>query len=161
MSAARPDLSLSLSASGENHDAPRSCIQPRSDISAVKHLLVADRSPDINRLLQIILENERIKVHTASCADKALQIASAHKINVFIIGASLAGPQGALSLHNFFRETKPFREIPILLVIGAPGSISASTLQRKGVAGSIAKPFTIKDVKKAVFRILMDLDIEK
>lgn len=88
-------------------------------------VLIVDDNEAVRRLLVAMLESEGYAALHADSARHAMQIASAHRIDAFLVDIDMPGTSG-IALSRIIREAPDYKLTPILFVTGTTGNLAAA-----------------------------------
>ncbi len=114
-------------------------------------ILAVDDSPPTLEVIRRNLSSEGYTVLTASCAEEAIKVLDAERVDLVITDLKMPGPSG-LELIRYVRENHPDTEI--MMVTGYATVEGAVEAVKTGANEYIAKPFTEKELLSAVARVL-------
>ncbi|MGH7828010.1 MAG: response regulator [Candidatus Binatia bacterium] len=121
-------------------------------ITAQKILVVEDE-PDIRKLVQYNLAQERFKVLEAEDGEQALKILQRDKPHLVILDLMLPGLSG-LELCKILRERPETSRLPILMLTAKAGEADKVVGLEMGADDYLAKPFSPREMVARVRAIL-------
>jgi phosphate regulon transcriptional regulator PhoB len=120
---------------------------------ATQTILVVEDEPDIRKLVQYNLAQERFKVLEAEDGEQALQILQREKANLIILDLMLPGLSG-LELCKILRERPQTAQLPILMLTAKAGEADKVIGLEIGADDYLAKPFSPREMVARVRAIL-------
>lgn len=107
------------------------------------NILVVDDEPTICWGLQELLARQGLKVYTAGSAEKGLELADQHSVDLVLLDVRLPGMSGIEALGRFQRATQ---QAPII-VMSAFGDLDVAVeVVKRGACDYLHKPFGFADV---------------
>jgi two-component system alkaline phosphatase synthesis response regulator PhoP len=116
-------------------------------------ILVIEDEPDIRKLVQYNLAQERFKVLEAEDGEQALKILKSEKPNLIILDLMLPGLSG-LELCKILRERPETAQLPILMLTAKAGEADKVIGLEMGADDYLAKPFSPREMVARVRAIL-------
>jgi phosphate regulon transcriptional regulator PhoB len=120
---------------------------------ATQTILVVEDEPDIRKLVQYNLAQERFKVLEAEDGEQALKILQREKPNLVILDLMLPGLSG-LELCKILRERPQTAQLPILMLTAKAGEADKVVGLEMGADDYLAKPFSPREMVARVRAIL-------
>ena len=120
---------------------------------ASQTILVVEDEPDIRKLIQYNLAQERFKVLDAEDGEQALKILQREKPNLVILDLMLPGLSG-LELCKILRERPQTAQLPILMLTAKAGEADKVVGLELGADDYLAKPFSPREMVARVRAIL-------
>ena len=120
---------------------------------ATQTILVVEDEPDIRKLVQYNLAQERFKVLEAEDGEQALKILQREKPNLVILDLMLPGLSG-LELCKILRERPQTVQLPILMLTAKAGEADKVIGLEIGADDYLAKPFSPREMVARVRAIL-------
>jgi two-component system, OmpR family, alkaline phosphatase synthesis response regulator PhoP len=120
---------------------------------AIQTILVVEDEPDIRKLVQYNLAQERFKVLEAEDGEQALKILQREKPNLVILDLMLPGLSG-LELCKILRERPQTAQLPILMLTAKAGEADKVIGLEIGADDYLAKPFSPREMVARVRAIL-------
>lgn len=120
---------------------------------ATQSILVVEDEPDIRKLVQYNLVQERFKVLEAEDGEQALKILQREKPNLVILDLMLPGLSG-LELCKLLRERPQTAQLPILMLTAKAGEADKVVGLEVGADDYLAKPFSPREMVARVRAIL-------
>jgi phosphate regulon transcriptional regulator PhoB len=120
-------------------------------------ILVVEDEPDIRKLVQYNLAQERFKVLEAEDGEKALKIVQREKPNLVILDLMLPGLSG-LELCKILRDRPETAKLPILMLTAKAGEADRVVGLEMGADDYLAKPFSPREMVARVKAILRRTD---
>jgi len=121
--------------------------------SAGQKILVVEDEPDIRKLVQYNLAQERFKVLEAEDGEQALKILQRDKPNLIILDLMLPGLSG-LELCKILRDRPETSQLPILMLTAKAGEADKVIGLEMGADDYLAKPFSPREMVARVRAIL-------
>ncbi len=121
--------------------------------SVGQKILVVEDEPDIRKLVQYNLAQERFKVLEAEDGEQALRILQRDKPNLIILDLMLPGLSG-LELCKILRDRPETSQIPILMLTAKAGEADKVVGLEMGADDYLAKPFSPREMVARVRAIL-------
>jgi len=121
--------------------------------AAGQKILVVEDEPDIRKLVQYNLAQERFKVLEAEDGEQALKIVQRDKPNLVILDLMLPGLSG-LELCKILRERPDTAQLPILMITAKAGEADRVVGLELGADDYLAKPFSPREMVARVRAIL-------
>jgi phosphate regulon transcriptional regulator PhoB len=116
-------------------------------------ILVVEDEPDIRKLVQYNLTQERFKVLEAEDGEQALKILQRDRPHLVILDLMLPGLSG-LELCKILRERPEFSQLPILMLTAKAGEADKVVGLEMGADDYLAKPFSPREMVARVRAIL-------
>jgi two-component system alkaline phosphatase synthesis response regulator PhoP len=116
-------------------------------------ILVVEDEPDIRKLVQYNLAQERYKVLEAEDGEQALKLLQRTKPNLVILDLMLPGMSG-LELCRLLREHQETAQLPILMLTAKAGEADKIVGLELGADDYLAKPFSPREMVARVRAIL-------
>jgi two-component system alkaline phosphatase synthesis response regulator PhoP len=116
-------------------------------------ILVIEDEPDIRKLLQYNLAQERFKVLEAEDGEQALKILQRDKPHLIILDLMLPGLSG-LELCKILRDRPDTSQLPILMLTAKAGEADKVVGLEMGADDYLAKPFSPREMVARVRAIL-------
>jgi two-component system alkaline phosphatase synthesis response regulator PhoP len=116
-------------------------------------ILVIEDEPDIRKLVQYNLAQERFKVLEAEDGEQALKILQRDKPHLVILDLMLPGLSG-LELCKILRERPETSQLPILMLTAKAGEADKVVGLEMGADDYLAKPFSPREMVARVRAIL-------
>jgi len=120
---------------------------------ASQSILVVEDEPDIRKLVQYNLAQERFKVLEAEDGEQALKILQREKPNLVILDLMLPGLSG-LELCKLLRERPQTAQLPILMLTAKAGEADKVVGLEIGADDYLSKPFSPREMVARVRAIL-------
>jgi phosphate regulon transcriptional regulator PhoB len=120
-------------------------------------ILVVEDEPDIRKLVQYNLTQERFKVLEAEDGEKALKIVQREKPNLVILDLMLPGLSG-LELCKILRDRPETAKLPILILTAKAGEADRVVGLEMGADDYLSKPFSPREMVARVKAILRRTD---
>ncbi|MGH7835639.1 MAG: response regulator [Candidatus Binatia bacterium] len=120
-------------------------------------ILVVEDEPDIRKLVQYNLTQERFKVLEAEDGERALKIVQREKPDLVILDLMLPGLSG-LELCKILRERPETARLPILMLTAKAGEADRVVGLEMGADDYLAKPFSPREMVARVKAILRRTD---
>jgi phosphate regulon transcriptional regulator PhoB len=116
-------------------------------------ILVVEDEPDIRKLVQYNLAQERFKVLEAEDGEQALKILQRDRPHLVILDLMLPGLSG-LELCKILRERPETSQLPILMLTAKAGEADKVVGLEMGADDYLAKPFSPREMVARVRAIL-------
>ncbi|HEX9662429.1 MAG TPA: response regulator transcription factor [Candidatus Binatia bacterium] len=116
-------------------------------------ILVVEDEPDIRKLLQYNLVQERYKVIEAEDSEQALKLLQRAKPNLIILDLMLPGMSG-MELCKLLRDRQDTAHLPILMLTAKAGEADKVIGLEMGADDYLAKPFSPREMVARVRAIL-------
>jgi phosphate regulon transcriptional regulator PhoB len=116
-------------------------------------ILVIEDEPDIRKLVQYNLAQERYRVLEAEDSEQALKLLQRTKPNLVILDLMLPGMSG-LELCKILRERHETAQLPILMLTAKAGEADKVVGLEMGADDYLAKPFSPREMVARVRAIL-------
>jgi two-component system, OmpR family, alkaline phosphatase synthesis response regulator PhoP len=116
-------------------------------------ILVIEDEPDIRKLVQYNLAQERFKVLEAEDGEQALKTLKSEKPSLIILDLMLPGLSG-LELCKILRERPETAQLPILMLTAKAGEADKVIGLEMGADDYLAKPFSPREMVARVRAIL-------
>jgi phosphate regulon transcriptional regulator PhoB len=120
-------------------------------------ILIVEDEPDIRKLVQYNLAQERFKVLEAEDGEQALKILQRDKPHLIILDLMLPGLSG-LELCKILRERPDTSQLPILMLTAKAGEADKVVGLEMGADDYLAKPFSPREMVARVRAILRRSD---
>ncbi|MBM2805605.1 MAG: Response regulator [Deltaproteobacteria bacterium] len=121
--------------------------------NAAHKILVVEDEPDIRKLVQYNLLQERYKVLEAEDGEQALKIIQRDKPNLVILDLMLPGLSG-IEVCKLLRERPDTAKLPILMLTAKAGEADRVLGLELGADDYLAKPFSPRELVARVRAIL-------
>jgi phosphate regulon transcriptional regulator PhoB len=121
-------------------------------------ILVVEDEPDIRKLVQYNLAQERFKVLEAENGEEALKLVQRDRPNLVILDLMLPGLSG-LELCRILRDRTDTAQVPILMLTAKAGEADKIVGLEMGADDYLAKPFSPRELVARVRAILRRTDI--
>lgn len=121
-------------------------------------ILVVEDEPDIRKLVQYNLAQERFKVLEAENGEEALKLVQRDRPNLVILDLMLPGLSG-LELCRILRDRTDTAQVPILMLTAKAGEADKIVGLEMGADDYLAKPFSPRELVARVRAILRRMDI--
>ena len=116
-------------------------------------ILVVEDEPDIRKLVQYNLLQERYKVIEAEDSEQALKLLQRAKPNLIILDLMLPGMSG-MELCKLLRDRQDTAHLPILMLTAKAGEADKVIGLEMGADDYLAKPFSPREMVARVRAIL-------
>jgi len=116
-------------------------------------ILVVEDEPDIRKLVQYNLAQERYKVIEAEDSEQALKLLQRARPNLVILDLMLPGMSG-LELCKLLRDRQDTAHLPILMLTAKAGEADKVIGLEMGADDYLAKPFSPREMVARVRAIL-------
>lgn len=116
-------------------------------------ILVVEDEPDIRKLVQYNLVQERYKVIEAEDSEQALQLLQRARPNLIILDLMLPGMSG-MELCKLLRDRQDTAHLPILMLTAKAGEADKVIGLEMGADDYLAKPFSPREMVARVRAIL-------
>jgi two-component system, OmpR family, alkaline phosphatase synthesis response regulator PhoP len=116
-------------------------------------ILVVEDEPDIRKLVQYNLAQERFKVLEAEDGEQALKIVQRDKPNLLILDLMLPGLSG-IELCRILRDRTETARLPILMLTAKAGETDRVLGLEMGADDYLSKPFSPRELVARVRAIL-------
>ena len=116
-------------------------------------ILIVEDEPDIRKLVQYNLEQERYKVLEAEDGERALKLLERAKPDLVILDLMLPGMPG-LELCKLLRDRQETARVPILMLTAKAGEADKVVGLEMGADDYLAKPFSPRELVARVRAIL-------
>jgi two-component system, OmpR family, alkaline phosphatase synthesis response regulator PhoP len=120
-------------------------------------ILVVEDEPDIRKLVQYNLAQERFKVFEAENGEQALKMVQRDRPNLVILDLMLPGLSG-LELCRILRDRADTAQLPILMLTAKAGEADKVVGLEMGADDYLAKPFSPRELVARVRAILRRTD---
>src|ERR687890_16633 len=120
-------------------------------------ILVVEDEPDIRKLINYNLAQERFKVLEAEDGEQALKLLQREKPNLIILDLMLPGLSG-LELCKILRDRTDTTHLPILMLTAKAGEADKVVGLEMGADDYLAKPFSPREMVARVRAILRRTD---
>lgn len=114
-------------------------------MTSPSHILIVDDDESLNRSLVSILGNEGYRLSSRPTAADLIDILDRDAVDLLILDLGLPDVDG-LSALELIKRHPAHRDIPILILSGAPASDVSAEAIGLGAADFVAKPFRLKDL---------------
>jgi CheY-like chemotaxis protein len=105
-----------------------------------KTLLLADDSVTVQRVVELTFAHEDVRVVAVSDGRRAVQTLDADGADIVLVDVEVPEMDGyAVAAH--MKKSSRLRDIPVILLAGALGSVDEERAKRIGCAGVLIKPF--------------------
>jgi phosphate regulon transcriptional regulator PhoB len=121
--------------------------------NAAHKILIVEDEPDIRKLVQYNLVQERYKVLEAEDGEQALKIVQRDKPNLVILDLMLPGLSG-IEICKLLREKPDTAKLPILMLTAKAGEADRVVGLEMGADDYLAKPFSPRELVARVRAIL-------
>jgi phosphate regulon transcriptional regulator PhoB len=121
--------------------------------SLSQKILVVEDEPDIRKLINYNLAQERFKVLEAEDGEQALKLLQREKPNLVILDLMLPGLSG-LELCKILRDRTDTTHLPILMLTAKAGEADKVVGLEMGADDYLAKPFSPREMVARVRAIL-------
>ena len=121
-------------------------------------ILVVEDEPDIRKLVQYNLAQERFKVLEAENGEEALKLVQRDRPSLVILDLMLPGLSG-LELCRILRDRTDTSHVPILMLTAKAGEADKIVGLEMGADDYLAKPFSPRELVARVRAILRRTDI--
>ncbi len=122
-----------------------------------KKVLVADDESHILNVLSLKLKNAGYEVLTAMDGEEALELAREQRPDLIITDYQMPVITG-LELCQRLRSERHARRIPALMLTARGFDLEPAELSAVGIAGVLAKPFSLRQVLTKVEELISDAD---
>ena len=109
------------------------------------HILIVDDDESLNRSLASILGNEGYRISSRHTATDLIETLDRDSIDLLILDLGLPDVDGLHALETVKRHPE-HRDVPILVLSGAPATDVSAEALGLGAADFVAKPFKLKDL---------------
>ena len=116
-------------------------------------ILVVEDEPDIRKLIQYNLVQERYKVIEAEDSEQALKLLQRARPNLIILDLMLPGMSG-MELCKLLRDRQDTARLPILMLTAKAGEADKVVGLEMGADDYLAKPFSPREMVARVRAIL-------
>jgi len=117
-----------------------------------KHrILVVDDEPTVSRSIRMLLEHDGHEVQTADSAETALVMLEQGKFDLIITDYSMQKMKG-VQLAGLIKQSHP--HLPIIMATAFADEFNTYGKPAANVDFVISKPFSQKDLREAVARVL-------
>lgn len=123
----------------------------------VAKILVVEDEPDIRKLIQYNLAQERFKVLEAEDGEQALKLLQRDKPNLIVLDLMLPGLSG-LELCKHLRDRPDTARLPILMLTAKAGEADKVLGLEMGADDYLPKPFSPREMVARVRAILRRAD---
>jgi phosphate regulon transcriptional regulator PhoB len=121
-------------------------------------ILVVEDEPDIRKLVQYNLAQERFRVFEAENGEQALKMVQRDRPNLVILDLMLPGLSG-LELCRILRDRTETAQLPILMLTAKAGEADKVVGLEMGADDYLAKPFSPRELVARVRAILRRSEI--
>jgi two-component system alkaline phosphatase synthesis response regulator PhoP len=122
-------------------------------VNAGQKILVVEDEPDIRKLVQYNLAQERFKVLEAEDGEQALKIVQRDRPNLLILDLMLPGLSG-IELCRILRDRSDTARLPILMLTAKAGETDRVLGLEMGADDYLTKPFSPRELVARVRAIL-------
>ncbi len=122
-------------------------------MASAQKILVVEDEPDIRKLVQYNLTQERFSVLEAEDGEQALKLLQREKPNLVILDLMLPGLSG-MELCKLLRQHSETAELPILMLTAKAGEADRIVGLEMGADDYLAKPFSPREMVARVRAIL-------
>ena len=116
-------------------------------------ILIVEDEPDIRKLVQYNLAQERFKVVEAADGEQALKVLRREKFDLVILDLMLPGLSG-IELCRILRERSETSQLPILMLTAKAGEADKVLGLEMGADDYLTKPFSPREMVARVKAIL-------
>jgi phosphate regulon transcriptional regulator PhoB len=120
-------------------------------------ILIVEDEPDIRKLVQYNLEQERFKVVEAEDGEQALKLLQREKPNLVILDLMLPGLSG-IELCKLLRQRSDTARLPILMLTAKAGEADRIIGLEMGADDYLGKPFSPREMVARVRALLRRAD---
>jgi DNA-binding response OmpR family regulator len=120
-------------------------------------ILVVEDEPDIRKLVNYNLAQERFKVIEAEDGEQALKVIQRDKPHLVVLDLMLPGLSG-IELCKILRERSETAKLPILMLTAKAGEADRVVGLEMGADDYLAKPFSPRELVARVRAILRRAD---
>jgi phosphate regulon transcriptional regulator PhoB len=122
-------------------------------MASAQKILVVEDEPDIRKLVQYNLTQERFNVLEAEDGEQALKLLQREKPNLVILDLMLPGVSG-LELCKLLKQRSETAKLPILMLTAKAGEADRIVGLEMGADDYLAKPFSPREMVARVRAIL-------
>jgi phosphate regulon transcriptional regulator PhoB len=122
-------------------------------MTSAQKILVVEDEPDIRKLVQYNLTQERFNVLEAEDGEQALKLLEREKPNLVILDLMLPGLSG-MELCKLLRQRSETAKLPILMLTAKAGEADRIVGLEMGADDYLAKPFSPREMVARVRAIL-------
>jgi phosphate regulon transcriptional regulator PhoB len=122
-------------------------------MASAQKILVVEDEPDIRKLVQYNLTQERFSVLEAEDGEQALRLLQREKPNLVILDLMLPGLSG-MELCKLLRQRSETAKLPILMLTAKAGEADRIVGLEMGADDYLAKPFSPREMVARVRAIL-------
>ena len=122
-------------------------------MASAQKILVVEDEPDIRKLVQYNLTQERFNVLEAEDGEQALKLLQREKPNLVILDLMLPGLSG-MELCKLLRQRSETAKLPILMLTAKAGEADRIVGLEMGADDYLAKPFSPREMVARVRAIL-------
>jgi two-component system alkaline phosphatase synthesis response regulator PhoP len=122
-------------------------------MASAQKILVVEDEPDIRKLVQYNLTQERFSVLEAEDGEQALKLLQREKPNLVILDLMLPGLSG-MELCKLLRQRSETAKLPILMLTAKAGEADRIVGLEMGADDYLAKPFSPREMVARVRAIL-------
>ena len=122
-------------------------------MASAQKILVVEDEPDIRKLVQYNLAQERFNVLEAEDGEQALKLLQREKPNLVILDLMLPGLSG-IELCKLLRQRDETAKLPILMLTAKAGEADRIVGLEMGADDYLAKPFSPREMVARVRAIL-------
>ena len=114
-------------------------------MASAQKILVVEDEPDIRKLVQYNLTQERFKVMEAEDGEQALKLLQREKPSLVILDLMLPGLSG-MELCKLLRQRSETAKLPILMLTAKAGEADRIVGLEMGADDYLAKPFSPREM---------------
>ncbi|MDA2927939.1 response regulator [Acidobacteria bacterium AH-259-G07] len=103
------------------------------------HLVLADDSPAIQKIIELSFADEEIEIHCFADSKSALEYVNTHSADVLLADISLPGLDG-YELCRVIRQNPSTARIPVVLLVGALQRFDVERAEQVGYNFQLTKP---------------------
>ena len=122
-------------------------------MASAQKILIVEDEPDIRKLVQYNLTQERFSVLEAEDGEQALKLLQREKPNLVILDLMLPGLSG-MELCKLLRQRSDTAKLPILMLTAKAGEADRIVGLEMGADDYLAKPFSPREMVARVRAIL-------
>ena len=122
-------------------------------MASAQKILIVEDEPDIRKLVQYNLTQERFSVLEAEDGEQALKLLQREKPNLVILDLMLPGLSG-MELCKLLRQRSETAKLPILMLTAKAGEADRIVGLEMGADDYLAKPFSPREMVARVRAIL-------
>jgi CheY-like chemotaxis protein len=112
------------------------------------HIMVADDSSTIQKVIKIALSKFAVQITEASTLIEALGAVSRTAFDLLVVDASLPGAKGASDFQKLAEKA------PVLLLLGSYEAVDDQAFRNAGLTAFVRKPFESKDIVERMDQLL-------